>query len=168
MSPFLLWRMFCQPRSLPLSPLAGRAFLPGVSAQEQKRGFVAGGRWCFWSPALRKAERISGCRGKNRFFAVPSILLLKFGHSWGLSPPPPGLNQPWVHLQPRLWTSQGFTSPLIDHVLLVKSTEATKQKDSPAQVCTEALPVSFALPYWQAWCGEGVCGGCTGLLPGGM
>lgn len=93
--------MLCQPRSLPLSPLAGRAFLPGVSAQEQKKGFVAGGRWCFWSPAPRKAEIISGCRGENRFIAVPSILHL----SWGLSPPSPGFNQPWLHPQPRLWAS---------------------------------------------------------------
>lgn len=51
-----------------------------------------------------------------------------------------------------------------EHVLMVRYMEATKQKDSPAQPCT----VSFALHYWQAWCGEGGCGGCTGLLPGGL
>lgn len=63
-------------------------------------------------PSSEKGRIISGSRGQNCFFffAVPSLLLLNLEHSWGLFPESPGCNQPWVHLQPRLWASN--SSPL--------------------------------------------------------
>lgn len=123
--------MLCQPRSLPLGPLAEEAFLPGVSAQEQERGFAAGGRQCCRSPTLRKAEILSGCRGENRFFAVLSILHPNRGQSWGLPPPPPRCTQPCHTFSRGFGASQRFPFPHIKHVTAAKYIEATEQEDFP-------------------------------------
>jgi len=164
--------MLCQSRSLWLAPLAGRAFLPGVSAQEQG-GFAAGDKQCCWSPMLRKAEIFSGCRGENRFFAVLSILYPNCGLSWGLCLPSPGCTQPWQTF------SRGFgqanDSPLPTLSVFPRPNTSRQQSrriplPGSAQRCCRCLSLCVVWEHlfvWQVWHGEGGHGGCTGLLQEG-
>lgn len=111
-------------------------------------------------PSSKKGRIISSCRGQNCFFAVPSVLLLNLEHSWGLFPESPGFNQPWVPLQPRLWASNA--SPLSTF----SWSNTLKPQSSRAPLAGSARCLCPALLASAVW--GGGCGGCTGLLPGGM